>query len=80
MLHVEAYLEKQQAEVEEKITLVWLGEYYHRIKKLPTLKKILSELKQDKNLMTSDEMLAKVKQLHTQFGGEIVSAEMKEGD
>lgn len=79
MLHVEAFLEKKQAAVEEKITLVWLGEFYHRTKKLPSLKKVIKDIQPTKGPMTSDEMLAMVKQLNSQFGGEI-SAKTKEGD
>lgn len=80
MLHVEAFLERQQAQIEEKVSLVWLGEHYHRIKKLPSLKKIIKDMQPTKGPMTSDEMLEMVKQLNAQFGGEIISAETKEGD
>jgi hypothetical protein len=79
MLHVEAYLEKQQAGLEEKVTLVWLGEYYHRTKKLPSLQKVIKEIQPNKGQMTTDEMLKRVKQLNAQFGGEVISAEAKEG-
>jgi hypothetical protein len=80
MLHIEAFFEKQQAEMEEKVSLVWLREHYHRVKKLPSLKTILKDMQPNKGPMTNDEMLAMVKQLNAQFGGEIISAETKEGD
>lgn len=80
MLHVEAFLDRQQAEMEEKVSLVWLGEHYHRLKKLPSLKKILKDMQPNKGPMTNDEMLEMVKQLNSQFGGELILAETKEGD
>lgn len=79
MLHIEAYLEKQQAEMEEKVSLVWLAEYYHRVKKLPSLQKIIKDMQPNKGQMTDDEMLSMVKQLNSQYGGEILSAKTKEG-
>lgn len=79
MLHLEAYLEKQQAEMEEKVSLVWLREHYHRVKKLPPLKSILKDMQPNKRKMTNDEMLSMVKQLNSQFGGEVISAKTKEG-
>ena len=37
-VYAEAFLERRTAEFEEKVTLVWLHEYYHRQKYLPSLK------------------------------------------
>lgn len=72
-LFIEAYTEKQQAEIEEKLTLVWLGEYYHRTKRLPSLKDELKKLSGEKNkVMTDAQMLQMVKELNTKFGGEVI--------
>jgi hypothetical protein len=70
-LCIEAYFERQEAEMKDRLTLVWLGEYYHRTKRLPKLqdelKKITGEVKRP--AMTDAQMLDMVKSLNTQFGG-----------
>jgi hypothetical protein len=70
-LSVEAHFEKQQAEMKDKLTLVWLGEYYHRTKRLPNLQKELRKItgETEKPVMTDDQMLQQVKRLNAQFGG-----------
>jgi hypothetical protein len=57
--------------MKDKLTLVWLGEYYHRTKRLPNLQKELRKItgEEEKPAMTDDEMLQKVKHLNAQFGG-----------
>lgn len=69
-LFIEAYFEIKEAETEERITLVWLGEYYHRIKKLPSLQNELKKIKgEQKQAMSDEEMFNMVKKLNAQFGG-----------
>lgn len=69
-LSTETYFERQESEMKDRLTLVWLGEYYHRTKRLPKLqdelKKITGETKKS---MTDDQMLDMVKNLNAQFGG-----------
>lgn len=76
-LYAEAYSEKEEANAKEKVILVWLGEHYHRVKKLPNLKKALQEFfgKQDEH-MTDEEMLAMAKKLNAQFGGAFEEGEL----
>jgi len=69
MIHLEAYQEGQQNDLQERLTLVWLGEYYHRLKRLPKLKDELKKLMPNDQAMTDEEMLEMVKTLNTQFGG-----------
>jgi hypothetical protein len=72
-LFLEVYKEKFESEQKEKLIFVWLGEYYHRIKKLPSLKNALKEFFGDSNKkMTDEEMLEMVKKLNAQFGGEVI--------
>ena len=70
-LCVEAHFERQQAEMKDRLTLVWLGEYYHRTKRLPSLQKELKKItgEEEKITMTDDQMLQTVKRLNAQFGG-----------
>jgi hypothetical protein len=68
-LYILDFNEKRKREDEEKLTLVWLGEYWHRIKKLPPLKDIIGSKTQHKKQMTQEEMLNEVKKLNAAFGG-----------
>lgn len=70
-LYARVFNEKQKYEQEEKLTLVWLGEYWHRVKKLPTLNEALGKKEEPKKKMTDDEMLEMVKKLNAQFGGSV---------
>lgn len=69
MIYLEAHQEKEEARVQESVTLVWLGEYYHRQKRLPQLKSELKKILKKDDAMTDDEMLDMVKTLNAQFGG-----------
>lgn len=69
-LYIESYTEKKEADLKEQLTLVWLGEYYHRTKRLPNLQDELRKISGDtRKEMTTEEMLETVKRLNAQFGG-----------
>jgi hypothetical protein len=70
-LCVEAHFEKLESEMKDRLTLVWLGEYYHRTKRMPSLQKELKKItgEEEKPTMTDDQMLQTVKRLNAQFGG-----------
>lgn len=69
-LYAEVYQEKFQANLEEELTKVWLGEYYHRLKRLPSLKSELDKFNQpEKPKMSDDEMLRVVQILNKQLKG-----------
>jgi len=56
--------------LKERLTLVWLGEYYHRTKYLPNLQEELNKISGEKKReMTDFEMLQAVKRLNKQLGG-----------
>jgi hypothetical protein len=74
----EGYIERKEMESHEAITMVWLGEHFHRSKRLPELNKLLNRTKQKKQ-MTDEEMLNTVKRLNAQFGGSVISADPVEG-
>jgi hypothetical protein len=81
MLKSEVFVEMKQRELEEKITYVWMAEYYHRIKTLPPLKEVLDKLTaKEKKEMTQEQMLEQVKMLNARFGGVIESTELKVGE
>jgi hypothetical protein len=70
-LFARIYNEKQKNEQEDKLTLVWLGEHWHRIKKLPSLNEALGKKDKPKKQMTDNEMLEVVKKLNAKFGGSV---------
>jgi hypothetical protein len=73
-LYAECYHHKIVNEREERITLVWLGEYYHRIKKLPPLTDEIRKLMgKPKRAMTDEEMLKMAEVLNAQFGGNVIN-------
>ena len=72
-LYIEARFEREENEMKERLSLVWLGEYYHRTKRLPKLADELKKISGDsKRTMSDDQMLETVKGLNAQFGGVVV--------
>ena len=67
-LYIQDYNEKQKVLNDEKLTLTWLGAYWQRVKKMPSLKQILGN-NAPKKKMTNEEMLEEVKKLNAAFGG-----------
>lgn len=62
---------RKKAEDEEKIILTYLGAYWQRVKRLPSLKSIMGT-KAPKKRMTPEEMLAEIKRINKELGGEVV--------
>lgn len=72
-LFAEAYAEKQEVELKERLSLVWMGEYYHRTKRMPKLSDELKKISSGKKgNMSSEQMLAVVRRLNKQFGGTVI--------
>jgi|tagenome__1003787_1003787.scaffolds.fasta_scaffold19484247_2 hypothetical protein len=72
-LYSEAYAEKEEAMLKERLTLVWLGEYYHRAKRLPKLQDELKKVSNGKKEpMSPEQMLRVVQRLNKQFGGTVI--------
>lgn len=65
------YNENKKIEQEEKIVLTYLGAYWQRVNKLPSINEVLGKNKPKKE-MTPEEMLEKIKQLNAAFGGEVI--------
>jgi hypothetical protein len=72
-LYAETFIEMKTQELEEKITLVWLHEYYHRQKHLPSLKDEIKKMTGKNKEMTDEEMLETVRLLNAQFGGSVIT-------
>lgn len=68
MIHSEVFAEQKKVKREEKLTLLWLGEYLQRVDKTPSLKEFLGKEEKPKT-MTADEMLQKVMQLNSALNG-----------
>jgi sulfur relay (sulfurtransferase) DsrC/TusE family protein len=65
-LIIDNYNELKKMESEDKLVLTYLGAYWQRVKKMPSIKEIL---KQPKKKMTAEEILAEVKKINTSMGG-----------
>jgi hypothetical protein len=72
-LHAEVFMEKSLSEKQESLTLVWMGEYYHRVKNLPRITDELEKIfgKNQKQAMTDEEMLKVAHMLNFQLGGTV---------
>lgn len=69
-LALKVFDEKQKQKGENDLLLAYMTAYFHRIEKLEsfdTYRKKMSE--PEKKVMSDEEMLAKVTQLHGLFGG-----------
>lgn len=62
--------EQMEMEQELHLTYAWLTAYWHRVKKMPSLKEILKK-EPAKKKMTNEEMLNEVKKLNAAFGGTV---------
>lgn len=72
-LYVDDYNERIKAESEEKLTLAYLTAYWQRVKKMPSLDKVLNREKtMTKQKMSNDEMLEQIKNLNAAFGGNVI--------
>jgi hypothetical protein len=69
----EVYAETSESKHMENLTLVWLGEYYHRVKNLPKLEDEINRIfkKNAKQGMSDKEMMRVVEQLNIQLGGTV---------
>jgi hypothetical protein len=63
-----AYRKQAQQEHEEKVSLVYLGAYLARVKKMPSLKSLL-EPESKKKVQNPEAMFAEIKRLNAAFGG-----------
>ncbi|MFD1953739.1 hypothetical protein ACFSL6_17675 [Paenibacillus thailandensis] len=74
-MQIEEWSSRLQAEHRERITIAYLTAYWHRIRKMPTLKKVLEDIQlKKKRPQTPEEMLAMVRVLNAALGGKEVSS------
>jgi hypothetical protein len=70
-LMVNAYTEKISQEQEDNLVMTWLGAYWQRVEKLPSLKKVLGK-DQVKKQPTAEEMFEEIKRMHSSMGGKTI--------
>ena len=71
-VYADVYKDRKKQEEEEKVTIAYLGAYWQRVKKMPSLQEVLGKSKPKKE-MSSQDMLKRVKQLNALFGGNEVN-------
>ena len=77
-LFIETWIQKENSRQQEHIIMAWLSEYYHRQKRLPSLKKALEEwFGEEKKIMSDEEMEKMVEKLNAKLKGNL---EKKSGD
>lgn len=70
---VKAYHERNKRETEQQIVAAYLTAYWHRVKKMPSLKDVLGHKHTQKQKKTPEEMLEVVKRLNAAFGGTVLT-------
>lgn len=69
MLRVEAHNENMATQYRQMLTQAYFTAYWQRVKRMPSLKKVLEQVKVGRpKPQTPEEMLAVVKSLQKQFG------------
>lgn len=69
---IKAYNQRSKAEQEERVTLVYLGAYWQRVKKMPKLSEVLTGKEEKKKQRQSPEsMLEHIKKLNAALGGSV---------
>jgi hypothetical protein len=73
-IHTEIFTEKEKQNYEDRVTIAYIGEWFHRQDKLEIsiLNKMLGKEEQTKE-MSDDEMLETVNKLNALFGGSVVT-------
>ncbi len=67
-LCVSEYNNRMAKEEEEKLILAYLGAYWNRVKRMPSLKSVLGKNPVEKK-MSPEEMLNEIKKLNASMGG-----------
>lgn len=68
-MHIEEFNQSRIASQEEKITLAYLGAYWQRVKRMPSLKKVLGKESTEKRQQTAADMLEEIKKINAAMGG-----------
>ena len=68
---VDAYEIEEKLQHEKDMAVAYLTAYWHRVKKMPSLKEVLGIKKPAKRTQTPEEMLETVKRLNEAFGGTV---------
>lgn len=68
-LYVNSYTEKNKQDQEDKLVMTWLGAYWQRVEKMPSLKKVLGK---ENKQPTAEEMLEEIKKMNASIGGKVV--------
>lgn len=71
-VHIEEFYLAKENEMKDNITMAYMNAYWHRVKKMPNLNKLLGQDSQAKKQQSDKEMLATVRALNAALGGKEV--------
>lgn len=73
-LVVSGYTKRKKQEAKDQLSNAWMTAYFHRVKKMPELAKLLKDLDKPPKpkKQTPEDMLEKVMALNAKFGGTVV--------
>lgn len=69
-LSVGAFIDRLHMEEEKNIVSAYLGAYWQRVKRMPNLKEVLSDIRPKKE-QTAEDMLAQIKAINAAMGGTV---------
>lgn len=69
-LYIEEYNLRKQEESEIRLVQAYLGAYWQRVKKMPSLQSVLKDMKPRKT-QTDEQMLAQIKAINAAMGGNV---------
>lgn len=70
---VSAHLEKAKRDHEERLLIAYLGAYWQRIKKMPSIKEVLKQSgTAEPKQKTPEQLLEQVKRMNEALGGQTV--------
>jgi hypothetical protein len=70
-IYVKIFNKKIKQEHEDRITMAYLGAYWQRVKKMPSLKEVLGESNAGSKDQDASAMLEVVKRLNMAMGGTV---------
>lgn len=71
-LKVEAFQNRRKYTNNMLVQTAYLTAYYHRVKKMPSLKEILKDDEEKPKAKTTDDMYDLIQKLNSSFGGEVI--------
>lgn len=68
---IHAFNKKTKQDHEDRLVMTYLGAYWQRVKKMPSLKEVLNDTPRESKKQSAENMLEVVKRLNLAMGGTV---------